>query len=530
MRIGGLLENYPGEYDFIEDTLKIKVYKIENPAHKSRVFLFVNQSKMENTYYKTLAGEIESKFKFSTRYEVSLSDTVTPVSIYLRLRDIFPNSLLLEGSEYQSRDNNISYICCEPISGIVLTENHLKIHLPNGKTLEKSSKNINLREEVSAFKELFLEDVTMSSNLPVKSNALFGYFTFDAVNYFEDIELQSPLNPEKNIPFLQYHVYKYLIAIDHFKNQLYIFENKIEGEDEISEMEKVKYLIQNKNFPEYSFKIESEEYSNLKDDEFIELVHKMKEHIQRGDVFQIVPSRAFSRHFSGDEFNVYRALRSVNPSPYLFYFDYGNFKLIGSSPEAQLTIKGSVATIYPIAGTFKRTGNLEEDLIIAEELKNDPKESAEHVMLVDLARNDLSRQGSQVQVKSYKEAQFYSHVIHLVSKVSGILKNDKKNFHVVGDSFPAGTLSGAPKHKAIQLIDKYENFQRGFYSGAIGFMGFDSEFNHAIMIRSFLSKNNTLHYQAGAGIVAHSDPEKELQEVYNKIAALRVAIEKAENI
>jgi anthranilate synthase component 1 len=262
----------------------------------------------------------------------------------------------------------------------------------------------------------------------------------------------------------------------------------------------------------------------------MKLVEKMKTHIFRGDVFQIVPSRAFSRKFSGDEFNVYRALRSINPSPYLFYFDYGSFKLFGSSPEAQLTIKNKEATIFPIAGTFKRTGNLVEDQQKALELQNDPKESAEHVMLVDLARNDLSRHCRNVHVKSYKETHFYSHVIHLVSKVSGELADLSKSFHVVADTYPAGTLSGAPKHRAIQLIDAYENYSRSFYSGAIGYMGFEGDFNHAIMIRSFLSQQNTLHYQAGAGIVVDSIPETELKEVENKIAALRKAMEIAEGI
>jgi anthranilate synthase component 1 len=357
---------------------------------------------------------------------------------------------------------------------------------------------------------------------------LFGYFTFDAVAHFEDITLTAPLDEQRNIPFLQYHVYKYVIAIDHFRNELYIFENLLDNEG--SDLERLEYLIQNKNFPEYSFQRKGEEKSNMTDDQFRALVVKMKRHIQRGDVFQIVPSRAFATAFLGDEFNVYRALRSVNPSPYLFYFDYGDFKLFGSSPEAQLTIKKDEATIYPIAGTFKRTGDLEQDEKIAEALKNDPKESAEHVMLVDLARNDLSRHCSQVQVKSYKEAQYYSHIIHLVSKVTGRLHPEANPFDVVGDTYPAGTLSGAPKHMALTLIDRYEGLQRSFYSGALGFMGFNGDFNHAIMIRSFLSKQNVLHYQAGAGIVLDSDPEKELQEVNNKIAALRRALEIAQEI
>ena len=465
-------------------------------------------------------------YKFKTNHKKILADTTTPVSIYLRLRDTFPNSLLLESSEYHSRDNNISYICCQPIASIILENDELRISLPHEKTVIKNADEINLREEVSNFRKSFSADPIPEVN--VITHGLFGYFTFGAVEYFEDFKLTSKIDERKEIPALQYHIYKYVIAIDHFRNQLHVFENLLDNEE--TDLERLQFLIQNKNFPEYSFQVKGEEKSNMNDEDFRALVNKMKEHIQRGDVFQIVPSRAFETPFSGDEFNVYRALRSINPSPYLFYFDYGDFKLFGSSPEAQLTIKNDVATIYPIAGTFKRTGNTEQDEKIAEDLKNDPKESAEHVMLVDLARNDLSRHCHNVQVKSYKEAQYYSHVIHLVSKVSGILNPNTNPFDVVGDTYPAGTLSGAPKHMAITLIDRYENQHRSFYSGAIGFMGFNGDFNHAIMIRSFMSKQNYLHYQAGAGIVLDSDPEKELQEVNNKISALRRALELAETI
>lgn len=465
-------------------------------------------------------------YTFKTDHKRILADTTTPVSIYLRLRDTFPNSLLLESSEYHSRDNNISYICCQPIAGMVLDEETLEISYPNRPKVQKKATEINLREEVSAFREAFVQEQLPEVN--VISNGLFGYFTFDTVAHFEDITLTATVDPQRAIPFMQYHVYKYIIAIDHFRNQLFIFENLLDKEP--SDLERLEYLIQNKNFPEYSFQCKGEESSNMSDEKFRQLVVKMKQHIQRGDVFQIVPSRAFSIAFAGDEFNVYRALRSVNPSPYLFYFDYGDFKLFGSSPEAQLTIKKRVATIYPIAGTFKRTGDLEQDEKIAEQLKNDPKESAEHVMLVDLARNDLSRHCTDVHVQSYKEAQYYSHIIHLVSKVTGQLNEEANPFDVVGDTYPAGTLSGAPKHMALTLIDRYEGLQRSFYSGALGYMGFNGDFNHAIMIRSFLSKRNVLHYQAGAGIVSDSDPEKELQEVNNKIAALRRALEIAQEI
>lgn len=473
---------------------------------------------------------VENKiYRIKTTHEKLLADTTTAVAIYLRLRDIFPNSLLLESSEYHSKDNNVSYICCQPIAGIRLDGDRLRLQYPGEETMvQKDAASINLAEEVAIFRRQFEADASLDPQLRVTPNGLFGYFTFDCVEHFEDLELTAPRVEDREIPALQYHLYRFVIAIDHFHNELHIFEHQI-GEDSDSDMDKMRYLIQNKNFPEYGFSVEGAEQSNMEDGDFIALVEKMKTHISRGDVFQIVPSRAYSQRFSGDEFNVYRALRSINPSPYLFYFDYGNFRLFGSSPEAQITIKNNTATIYPIAGTFRRTGNLEDDQRTAQALQADPKESSEHVMLVDLARNDLSKHCRNVTIQSYKEPQYYSHVIHLVSRVSGELRDDSAAFQVVADSYPAGTLSGAPKHRALQLIDAYEQYPRGFYSGALGFMGFDSDFNHAIMIRSFLSKKNTLHYQAGAGIVADSVPENELQEVDNKIEALRKALQLASN-
>ncbi|MDB5014042.1 MAG: Anthranilate synthase [Daejeonella sp.] len=466
-------------------------------------------------------------YTLHTSYKRLLADTTTPVSIYLRLRDVFPNSILLESSDYHSRENSMSYICCDPIAGITLTADSLVKYFPDGGRIELPVDGLNLKKEVSAFCSSFKS--SLEETFKFISNGLFGYFTFETIEHFEDIKLKSPVVEGKEIPLMQYHIYRYVIAIDHFKNELYLFEHRTDENAEEG-IEKISYLIQNKNFPEYKFSLNGDESSNFTDEEFIEVVEKLKRHIYRGDVFQIVPSRAFSRPFLGDEFNVYRALRSINPSPYLFYYDYGDFKLFGSSPEAQLTIKKNEATIYPIAGTFKRTGNDLLDAELAEKLENDPKESAEHVMLVDLARNDLSRHCEQVEVKSFKEVQYYSHLIHLVSKVTGQLQDAVNPFDVVGDTFPAGTLSGAPKYMALTLIDRVENRQRGFYSGAIGFMGFNGDFNHAIMIRSFLSKNNVLHYQAGAGIVADSDPVSELNEVNNKIAALKKALEMAEGI
>lgn len=468
-----------------------------------------------------------STFKITTTYKKLLADTTTPVSIYLRLRDVFPNSLLLESSDYHSRENSASYICCESLSGIVLNNGVLKKSYPDGSQETHEAGTFDLIEQLNNFTGSFETD-----SLPLKmiTNGLFGYFTHEAVEHYETIKLKQSDDTTRQIPVMQYHIYRYIIAIDHFKNELYIFHNQPEGTPTNGGIEKLEYLIKNKNFPEYSFKSNGDEKSNLTGDEFIAIVEKMKQHIYRGDVFQIVPSRAFSRTFLGDEFNVYRALRSINPSPYLFYFDFGDFRIFGSSPEAQITIKNNVANIFPIAGTFKRSGDDEKDAEIARALENDPKESAEHVMLVDLARNDLSRHCENVTVKAFKEVQYYSHLIHLVSHVSGKLKPGVSAFKVVADTYPAGTLSGAPKYRAMEIIDENENIKRSFYSGAIGFLGFNGDFNHAIMIRSFLSKNNTLHYQAGAGIVAGSVPESELREVDTKISALRRAFELAEEL
>jgi len=466
-------------------------------------------------------------YKLYTSYRKLLADTTTPVSIYLRLRDVFPNSILLESSDYHSRENSLSYVCCDPIAGIKLSGEKLETYFPDGSREQFPLRGVDVKKHVSAFRNQF--ESTSANEFKFISNGLFGYFAYETIEHFEDIKLHAKAAKGRNIPLMQYHVYRYIIVIDHFKNELYLVEHRTETNSPDS-LDKIQYLIQNKNFPEYKFSLNGEESSNFTDEEFIKTVESVKKHIYRGDVFQMVPSRAFSKPFLGDEFNVYRALRSINPSPYLFYYDYGDFKLFGSSPEAQLTIKNNEATIYPIAGTFKRTGDGVLDAELAENLKQDVKENAEHVMLVDLARNDLSRHCDKVEVRSFKEIQYYSHLIHMVSKVTGQLQQSVDPFDVVGDTYPAGTLSGAPKYMAMTLIDRFESQQRGFYSGAIGYMGFNGDFNHAIMIRSFLSQNNVLHYQAGAGIVADSDPQSELNEVNNKIMALRKALEMAEEI
>ncbi|MBM1107991.1 anthranilate synthase component I family protein [Aurantibacter crassamenti] len=464
------------------------------------------------------------KYQLKTSYKKILADTITPVSVYLKIRDRFPNSILLESSDYHANDNSFSYICCNPIASIKVENEVIEENYPDGSVKEtKIDQQTNVVEIIEAFSKNFTSE---SNDFKFINNGLFGYMAYNAVRYYEDVTISHKEN-SLTIPDIYYAVYQNIIAINHFKNEAYIFAHCYENEANIAEIEQI---LNVRNFASYNFSMEGKVESNLKDEEYREHVRLAKKHCQRGDVFQLVLSRRFSQGFKGDEFNVYRALRSVNPSPYLFYFDYGDFKIFGSSPEAQIIVKDGSAEIHPIAGTFKRTGNDEQDAILAKELTEDTKENSEHVMLVDLARNDLSRNGNMVKVANYREVQFFSHVIHLVSKVIGQKKKDIPTMKVVADTFPAGTLSGAPKHMAMQLIEKYEKTSRGYYGGAIGFMDFTGNFNHAIMIRTFLSKNHQLHYQAGAGLVAASDPETELQETYSKLGALTKAMEIAENI
>ncbi|APY10113.1 anthranilate synthase component I [Seonamhaeicola sp. S2-3] len=465
-------------------------------------------------------------FNLTTHHKRILTDTITPVTVYYKIRDKYPNSILLESGDYHRNHKNFSYICFNPIASIKV-ENEVVIEtFPDG-----TSKNLPITNEVNVVDEIynFTKRFNVASKEDFKfiNNGIFGYTAYDAVRYFEDIEISKKEN-SVSIPDVYYAVYQNIIAINHFKNEAYIFAHCPDGvENNIDAIDK---LINVQNFASFNFNPKGDIVSNLTDDEFLQHVEYAKKHCHRGDVFQLVLSRSFSQEFTGDDFNVYRALRSINPSPYLFYFDYGDFKIFGSSPEAQLIVTDGLAEIHPIAGTFKRTGDDEQDEILAEKLKTDDKENAEHVMLVDLARNDLSRHGSNVKVETYREVQFFSHVIHLVSKVTGHKHNTTSTMQVVADTFPAGTLSGAPKHMAMQLIEKYEKTSRGFYGGAIGFMDFDGNFNHAIMIRTFLSKDYKLNWQAGAGIVSKSNPESEKQEVFNKLGALNKAIHLAKDI
>lgn len=464
--------------------------------------------------------------KLKTIRKKIIVDTITPVSIYLKLRDQFTNTILLESSDYIAKDNSYAYICCNPIAKFYVKKNILFKEFPdNSKKETKLTSTTNILSELDDFMRTFEIDDNSVESKKYISKGLFGYMSYDSIKFFENIEVENDSYGDE-IPEIFYSFYREIIVINTFNNEATLISHS----GDIEKINTLEKLIKTKKTNEFSFKIEGEIKSNLKDNEYLEMVKKGIKHCFRGDVFQIVLSRKFSQKFSGDEFCVYRQLRSINPSPYLFYFDYGNFKIFGSSPEAQLVIKDEKAEIHPIAGTFKRTGNDLIDSKKAKKLFQDEKENSEHMMLVDLARNDLSRSCNNVKVEKDREIQFYSHVIHLVSKVTATKKNNSSSFQIAADTFPAGTLSGAPKHKAMQLISKYENCNRSFYGGAIGFMDFEDNFNHAIIIRSFLSMNHELVFQAGAGIVSKSDPKSELQEINNKLGALNKALDLAEKI
>jgi anthranilate synthase component 1 len=465
------------------------------------------------------------KIKLETRCKKMLSDVFTPVGIYLRVRDRFRDTILLESADHHAAENSYSFICVNAIGGVEISSlNSIEIKYPGSREERSSISDPSaIPRRLWDYMQQF--DVQPSSKEARFAQGLYGYTTYDAVQFFDTIRFSNPNGQSTNIPLIRYRLYQYVIAINHFRDELFICENVVAGLE--SDVAVIQSLIRSKDVPVYPFNTKDEETSTIKDEDYREMVRKGIQSCLRGDVFQIVLSRRFSQVFTGDEFNVYRTLRSINPSPYLFYFDYGDYRLMGSSPEAQLIINEGKAVVHPIAGTFKRTGNDITDRQRAAELLEDSKENAEHVMLVDLARNDLSRLCDEVKVSKYRQIQFYSHVIHLVSEVTGNVKKDSNPFDLLARTFPAGTLSGAPKFKAMSLINEYEQEARSYYGGGIGFIGFDGSCNHAIMIRTLLSRNNQLIYQAGAGIVAASNPESELQEVNNKLNALKTAIKEA---
>ena len=447
------------------------------------------------------------------------ADLETPVGLYLKIRDLYPQSALLESSDYHTTQNSVSLVGVEPIGGFKVAAGQISLSYP-GDELHV----LDIAAGVDVIEELrkYIASFNISGSDARLTDGLLGYTAYDAVRYFESVDIQPREEKFRSIPDMWYILYRFIIQVNHYHNEMTIIENCPEGEE--SRIDSIIAVLQNNNVAQYPFSAHDDEESSMTDDDFIAIVEKCVAHARRGDVFQIVPSRRFSRGFSGDEFNVYRTLRRINPSPYLFYFDLGGFRIFGSSPETHLRVTGNYAYIDPIAGTFRRTGDDERDRQLADALLADEKENAEHIMLVDLAHNDLSRSGGRVEIEFLKQIQYYSHVIHMVSRVKATLPEGCDRYRLFGDTFPAGTLSGAPKVRAMEIINELEPHSRVIYGGCIGYMGFNGDINQAITIRSFLSIGGRLYSQAGAGIVARSDPRSELQETRNKLAALSRAL------
>lgn len=463
--------------------------------------------------------ESNKKYQYRTNSKIILGDLHTPVSIYLKVRDLYPQSVLMESSDYHAGENSHSFIALCPMANIGINRGVVTTVYPdNTKQERKLGNDLKVEDAMNSFMAQFT-----ASGQHAEYCGLYGYTTFNAVKYFENIPVKDSHDDMNDAPDILYILYKYILIFNHFKNELTLVEMLAPGEE--SGLNELEAAIENRNFASYNFSVAGEPYSTITDEQHKANVRKGIAHCLRGDVFQIVLSRRFIQPYSGDDFKVYRALRSVNPSPYLFYFDFGGYRIFGSSPETHCKIENRKAYIDPIAGTTRRTGDTIKDKELTEQLLKDPKENAEHVMLVDLARNDLSRNCHDVRVVFYKEPQYYSHVIHLVSRVCGTMNDDADTMKTFIDTFPAGTLSGAPKVKAMQLISQIEPHNRGAYGGCIGFIGLNGELNQAITIRTFVSRNNELWYQAGGGIVAGSQEEGELQEVNNKLGALKKAID-----
>ena len=463
-------------------------------------------------------------YTYTTRHTALPGDLHTPVSTYLKVRDLFPQSILLESSDYHGVENNRSFIGVNPIARIAVSHGVATATFPDGSF---ETHPLTDTYQVEDALNDFLRHFHVTGEY-ARYCGLYGYTTFNAVRYFEHIPVKDSRDPKNDAPDLLYILYQYLIVFNDYKSEMVLIE--MQSPQERSHIDEIKKAIENRNYTEYDFRRVGETISTLTDEQHKANIRKGIGHCLRGDVFQIVLSRRFIQRYEGDDFKLYRALRSINPSPYLFYFDFGGFRIFGSSPETHCKIEDGQATIDPIAGTTRRSGNKLQDAELAAVLLADPKENAEHVMLVDLARNDLSRNCHDVQIDFYKELQYYSHVIHLVSRISGKLREESNPIKTFIDTFPAGTLSGAPKVRAMQLISEIEPHNRGAYGGCIGFIGLDGRLNQAITIRTFVSRNNELWFQAGGGIVAKSNEENELQEVNNKLGALKKAIALAEEL
>ncbi len=478
--------------------------------------------------------QLSKEYNLIPVYEIITADLLTPVLAYLKIRKQGEQNFLLESVERSANMARYSFIGREP--EMIFSNKGMEVTESSNGSLKKVKASIfeHIRNELKKYKQPKIEE------LPDFTGGIVGYLGFENIALVEKVirfTTDSFNNPDSILG-----IYNTILAFDHFKHQIILISNvKIEEDTNLENAfsdakEKLNELKSDLKKPfEYNsnFKLENHISGEFDSTDFCRQVELSKNNIVEGDIFQIVLSKRFSSIYKGDLLNVYRALRIINPSPYMYYLEFNNdFKIIGTSPEDLLKVKNRRAQVLPIAGTRRRGRNTEEEKSLEQNLINDPKELAEHTMLVDLGRNDLGHvcEYGTVEVSESMKIQKYSHVMHIVSKVEGTLADDKDSIDALMSCFPAGTVSGAPKIRAIQLINDYEKEERNVYAGAVGYFDFSGNLDMCIAIRTLFAKGETIYWQAGAGIVADSIPRLEAKEVKNKSAAMINALKYAEVI
>ena len=460
-------------------------------------------------------------------YEV-LADYMTPIRIFQALRNEGTTCFMLESVENKDQWGRYSFIGVNPKSKIKIYGDQLEV---DGKTCKESDPMEYLKDQMEKFQSPVMED------FPKLTGGLIGYFGYDMIRHVEK-RLQNV--PEDDLCMPESHLCRYdeIIVYDHLAGKVVIIQNIQRGENikkQYQQMEdRAQLLLKKMERPvslqkDYFVGEDVKVSSNLTKEEYEEAVRKAKKYIRNGDIFQVVLSQRFEVEAQVDPFDVYRCLRTSNPSPYLYFFDFGDYQVVGASPEKLVSVIGNVVETKPIAGTVKRGSTPEEDDMLVKQLVHDPKERAEHTMLVDLGRNDVGKVSKfgTVQVKNFMTVEKYSKVTHLVSDVQGELREDRTALDALMSVLPAGTLSGAPKVRAMEIIDELEGKKRGVYGGTVGYLGFDGNIDTCIAIRTVVFKGGKGYVQAGAGIVADSIPEKEYAETNNKALAVIQAIREA---
>ncbi len=505
-----------------------KIFNKNPSLHREGFFFEWNYMNFEK--FKNYAAG----FNLIPVYEVITADMLTPVLAYLKIRNEGEQSFLLESVEGTKQLARYSFIGKNPVS--IISNKGMKIEISINGTKTNIQQNLfdYLKETLKKYKQPQIEE------LPDFTGGIVGYIGYENICLIEKV-----VNVKENkigTPDSILGIYKTILAFDHYKHQIILISNVLIDENSnlnyeynlaLTEINNIKKELRKPIEYSSGFQLCKTTKEHISDTELKEQILLSKNNICEGDIFQIVLSKRFSAEYKGDLFNVYRALRVINPSPYMYYLEFNNdFTIVGTSPEDLVKVKNRKAQVLPIAGTRKRGNTNEKDKVLEENLINDPKELAEHTMLMDLGRNDLNRicKYDTVNVIEMMKIQRYSHVMHIVSKIEGELRDDKDSIDALKACFPAGTVTGAPKIRAMQLIEEYESEARNVYAGAVGYFDFSGNLDMCIAIRTLFAKNKTIYWQAGAGIVSDSRPELEIKEIKNKSAVLVSALKYAGKI